>query len=341
MITSHPELVSGSYTNNKKILKQVQDDVSGSVKDYISLMKPRVMSLVVFTSLCGLLLARGTVHPFLGLVAIICISLGAGASAAINMWYDRDIDRIMRRTQNRPLVRGSIDPEEALSFGIILGFFSVFLMALCINFIAAALLCITILYYVFIYTIWLKRTSPQNIVIGGVAGALPPVIGMAVVENSISIEAIALFMIIFLWTPPHSWALALWRMDDYKNSKVPMMPLVKGELYTKYLVVFYSILMIVASLLPFFLGMAGSYYLVIAGILDVGFLYYVTRLFVYAPSLRASTSSRGNPTLNTKEMDCRVGANAPPRNDDSDAKRLFFYSIFYLFMIFLILGMRI
>ncbi|QQV74949.1 Protoheme IX farnesyltransferase [Rickettsia tillamookensis] len=277
-----------------------------TVKDYILLMKPRVMSLVIFTGFVGMWLAPYSVHPFIAGIAVVCIALGAGSAGAINMWYDRDIDSLMKRTQKRPIVRGAIEPDEALSFGLITGFFAVFFMALCVNLLASFLLLFTIFYYICIYTIWLKRRSIQNIVIGGVSGALPPVIGYAAVSNTISLESITLFLIIFIWTPPHSWALALFCNDDYKNCKVPMMPAVKGNLYTKKQILIYSILLFIVSLMPFFIGMNNFIYLIISGILGLIFLYYSGSLFYDTP-------------------------------DNKQAKRFFAYSIFYLFFIFLLL----
>jgi len=291
---------------SKNYSKENQIDNS-TIWDYFLLMKPRVMSLVVFTAFIAMIIAPGHIHPLLGFVAIMCISLGAGSAAVINMWYDLDIDKIMQRTQNRPLVKGTIDPQEALSFGLFLGFFSCLIMAVSVNILSAFLLLSTILYYVFIYTIWLKRTSPQNVVIGGVAGALPPMIGWASVTGNISLESLSLFLIIFMWTPPHSWALALLRRDDYQNCAVPMMPLAKGVNYTKKLILFYSVLMVVSTLAPYFLGISNSYYLITALILDIIFLYYAIALLI----------SKNDKSLN------------------SNSKKLFFYSIFYLFMVFL------
>ncbi|WP_040257506.1 heme o synthase [Rickettsia hoogstraalii] len=278
-----------------------------TVKDYILLMKPRVMSLVIFTGFVGMWLAPYSMHPFIAGIAVVCIALGAGSAGAINMWYDRDIDSLMKRTQKRPIVRGAIEPDEALSFGLITGFFAVFFMALCVNLFASFLLLFTIFYYICIYTIWLKRRSIQNIVIGGVSGALPPVIGYAAVSNTISLESIILFLIIFIWTPPHSWALALFCNDDYKNCKVPMMPAVKGNLYTKKQILIYSILLFIVSLMPFFIGMNNFIYLITSGILGLVFLYYSGSLFYDTP-------------------------------DNKQAKRFFAYSIFYLFFIFLLLS---
>lgn len=273
--------------------------------DYILLMKPRVMSLVVFTAICGMLLAPQSVHPLIAFEVVLFIALGAGGAAAINMWYDLDIDRIMRRTQKRPTATGLIDAEEALAFGVIFSLFSVFLMALFINLLSAIFLAITILYYVFIYTMWLKRSSIYNVVIGGVSGALPPVIGWSAVMNNISIEAITLFLIIFAWTPPHSWALALLKSEEYNKCKIPMMPVVKGILYTKKQIIYYTILMIVISLLPYFLEMANKFYLLASLALNAGFLYFAIKL----------------------------------HNSDNNlyARKLFWYSIFYLFAIFALL----
>ena len=266
-------------------------------------MKPRVMSLVVFTAFCGLSLAPGNIHPLIAISAILFITIGAGSAAAINMWYDRDIDAIMKRTQKRPIITGAINPDEALSFGIVTGVLSVILMALCVNITSAILLSITILYYVFIYTIWLKRSSIQNVVIGGAAGALPPMIGWAAVSGEVSWQSFTLFAIIFMWTPPHSWALALFRVQDYRDCGVPMMPVIKGDQYTIKQILFYSILMVITTLLPYILGMSGQIYLAIALTLGAGFMYYTVKLF-------------GD-------------------NDNKYAKKLFWYSIFYLFTIFL------
>lgn len=284
---------------------KVQDDSKegSTVKDYIMLMKPRVMSLVVFTAFCGLWIAPGEIHPIIGFASILFVTIAAGASAAINMWYDRDIDAIMKRTQQRPIITGRVEPDEALSFGVIAGVLSVLLMALCVNIVSAALLAFTILYYVFIYTMWLKRSSINNVVIGGVSGALPPMIGWASVTNDISLQSFSLFAIIFMWTPPHSWALALFRLQDYKDCNVPMMPVVKGELYTKKQIVIYSILMAITVSMPYFLNIANIAYLIISTIMSIVFLYYVILLF-------------------------KNGSTAP-------AKKLFWFSILYLFVVFL------
>ncbi|HJD55821.1 MAG TPA: heme o synthase [Rickettsia endosymbiont of Pyrocoelia pectoralis] len=288
------------------LTKSIVNYPQSTFKDYFLLLKPRVMSLVIFTGFSGMWLAPSSGHPLISVTALICIALGAGSAAAINMWYDRDIDALMKRTQNRPIIRGAVEPDEALSFGLIIGFFSVFFMALCVNLLSAFLLGFTIFYYICIYTMWLKRSSIQNIVIGGVAGALPPIIGFAAVNNNISLESIILFLIIFIWTPPHSWALALFCNEDYKSCGVPMMPVVKGGLYTKKQILFYSILLFIVSLMPYFIGMGNIIYLIIATILNIGFLYYSVSLFYDTP-------------------------------DNKQAKRFFAYSIFYLFCIFLLL----
>jgi protoheme IX farnesyltransferase len=232
--------------------------------DYIEILKPRVMSLVVFTGLVGLIVAPGHLHPILAAVAVLCIAIGAGAAGAINMWYDRDIDAIMRRTAGRPLPTGRMMPGEALGFGSVLAAGSVLMMGLAVNWVAAALLALTIGFYVFVYTIWLKRRTPQNIVIGGAAGAFPPLIGWAAVTGDVGWGAIALFAIIFLWTPPHFWALSLYRTDDYARAGVPMLPVVCGPRETKRQMLVYTLALWPASLAPWLLGMAGALYAVSA-----------------------------------------------------------------------------
>ena len=288
-----------------QIATHAQLDMRASVKDYIMLMKPRVMSLVVFTAFCGLWIAPGNIHPIIAFSTILFVTIGAGSAAAINMWYDRDIDAIMKRTQKRPIITGAIEPDEALSFGIITGVVSVLLMALCVNIVSAGLLALTILYYIFIYTMWLKRSSIQNVVIGGAAGAFPPMIGFAAVTNDITLQSFVLFAIIFIWTPPHSWALALFRLQDYRDCSVPMMPVIKGEEYTKKQIMFYSILMVIIVAIPYFLNIANMGYFVISSIMSIIFLYYAALLF--------------------------------KDNGFMAAKKLFWFSILYLFTIFLAL----
>ncbi len=203
------------------------------VADFVELLKPRVMSLVVFSGFAGLMVAPGELHPVLAAVAILCIAVGAGASGAINMWYDRDIDAVMQRTRHRPIPAGRVDPHEAVSFGVVLAIGAVALMALAVNWLAAGLLALTIAFYVFVYTMWLKRRTPQNIVIGGAAGAFPPMIGWAAVTGGVDLAPVALFLLIFMWTPPHFWALALYRSGDYARAGVPMLPVVAGARATK------------------------------------------------------------------------------------------------------------
>lgn len=226
------------------------------VGDYVEILKPRVMSLVVFTGFVGLMIAPGHLHPVLAAAAVLCIAIGAGAAGAINMWYDRDIDAVMRRTAGRPLPAGRMNPGEALGFGVVLAVGAVLVMALAVNWVAAALLALTIGFYVFVYTIWLKRRTPQNIVIGGAAGAFPPLIGWAATTGNIGWGAIALFAIIFFWTPPHFWALALYRAGDYAEAGVPMLPVVAGRRETKRQMLLYTLVLWPVSLAPFALGIA-------------------------------------------------------------------------------------
>ncbi len=231
-----------------------------AVGDYVALLKPRVMSLVVFTGFVGLYLAPGHLHPVLTMVAMLCIAVGAGASGAINMWYDRDIDGLMRRTAGRPLPAGRMAAGDALGFGAVLAVASVLVMGLGVNWAAAALLALTIAFYVFVYTAWLKRRTPQNIVIGGAAGAFPPVVGWAAVTGDIGLPSLLLFALIFFWTPPHFWALALYRAGDYAKAGVPMLPVVAGARETKKQILAYTLLLWPIALAPAFLGLAGWLY---------------------------------------------------------------------------------
>ena len=231
-----------------------------ALADALALLKPRVMSLVVFTGAVGLVIAPGTIHPVIAAVAVLCIAVGAGGSAAINMWYDRDIDAVMTRTRARPIPAGRVEPGAALGLGIVLSAASTALMGLAVNWVAAGLLAFTIFFYVVIYTMWLKRRTPQNIVIGGAAGAFPPMIGWAAVTGGIDPTSIALFGIIFLWTPPHFWALALVRSADYEAAKVPMLPVVAGERSTRRWIVAYALLLVPVSLSPCATGAAGAVY---------------------------------------------------------------------------------
>jgi protoheme IX farnesyltransferase len=230
------------------------------VGDYIALLKPRVMSLVVFTALVGLMIAPGHVHPVLAITSILCIAVGAGASGALNMWYDADIDALMSRTSKRPVPTGRVTPEEALAFGLILSFFSVMTLGILVNWVAGALLAFTIFFYAVVYTMWLKRWTAQNIVIGGAAGALPPVVAWAAATGSLSVEPILLFLVIFFWTPPHFWALALFRSDDYARAGVPMLPVVAGPDATRLQILLYTIVLVAVATAPWALGYFDAVY---------------------------------------------------------------------------------
>ena len=251
---------------------------SSEVKDWIALLKPRVMSLVVFSGLIGLLVAPGHLNPVLAFTAVLCIAVAAGACGAINMWYDRDIDAVMRRTRLRPIPAGRIEPGAALGFGITLAVGAVLIMGLAVNHVAAALLALSIGFYVFVYTMWLKRRTPQNIVIGGAAGAFPPVIGWAAVTGSVELIPLLLFAIIFIWTPPHFWSLALFANDDYRRANVPMLPVVAGGKQTRRQIVLYTLVLVPLSLAPWLLGFSGPVYAVAAGVLGLGFLVSVWRV---------------------------------------------------------------
>ena len=231
-----------------------------TVGDYIALMKPRVMSLVVFTALVGLAVAPGSLHPVTAFTALLCIAVGAGASGALNMWYDADVDAVMTRTARRPVPMGRVRPGEALAFGLTLGSFAVVVLGLLVNWVASALLAFTIFFYVVIYTIWLKRSTPQNIVIGGAAGAFPPMIGWAAVTGSLSLEPVLLFLIIFFWTPPHFWALALYRTDDYARAGIPMLPVVSGDASTRRQILLYTLILVPLGVAPWAFGYAGALY---------------------------------------------------------------------------------
>jgi heme o synthase len=245
-------------------------------RDFLALTKPRVMSLVVFTGLCGLLAAPGSIHPVLGFTAILCIALGAGAAGALNQWYESDIDAQMKRTEGRPLPAGRMERQSALHFGVGLSFASVILLGVATNWFAALLLAASILYYVLIYTVWLKRRTPQNIVIGGAAGAFPPVIGWAAVTGSLALLPALMFALIFFWTPPHSWALALFVRSDYARAGVPMMPVVAGEKSTRVQIIGYTLLMAVVALLPWGLGETGWLY---GGIALAGTAIFIVMAF--------------------------------------------------------------
>jgi len=277
----------------------------GTVGDYIALLKPRVMSLVIFTAFVGYVLAPGALHPVLGAIAILAVAVGAGASGAINMWYDRDIDAVMARTKGRPIPAGRVNADEALAFGVVLSIGSVVVMGLAVNWLAAGLLALTIGYYVFFYTMWLKRRTPQNIVVGGAAGAFPPMIGWAAATGEVSIESLVLFAIIFMWTPPHFWALALDRSGDYRAAGVPMLPVVAGRAETSRQIVIYSVLLAPLGVAPWWLGFAGPFYGSVAAVLGGVFLLGAVRVW-----------------RDDQERHCR---------------QLFGFSILYLFAIFAML----
>ncbi|WP_188052999.1 MULTISPECIES: heme o synthase [unclassified Sphingosinithalassobacter] len=276
-------------------------------RDFLALTKPRVMTLVVFTGLCGMLAAPQPIHPVLGFTAILCIALGAGAAGALNQWYEADLDAKMKRTQGRPLPAGRMDRQSALHFGVGVAVASVVLMFFAINLLAAAILAASILFYVLVYTVWLKRRTPQNIVIGGAAGAFPPLIGWAAATGEVALLPVLLFALVFLWTPPHFWALALFVKTDYANAGVPMLPVVAGERVTRHQVGLYSLPMAAVAVAPWPLGLTGALYGVIAVAATALFL-----LFAAAIALR--TTGEGD-------------AMRPE-------KRLFRYSILYLFLLF-------
>ena len=248
------------------------------VADFVELLKPRVMALVVFTGFVGMVMAPGHLHPVLAGVAVLCIAVGAGAAGAINMWYERDIDALMRRTAGRPLPTGRMMPGEALGFGVVLAVGAVLVMGLAATWVAAELLALTIGFYVFVYTIWLKRRTPQNIVIGGAAGAFPPIIGWAAVSGDVGWGAIALFAVIFFWTPPHFWALSLYRADDYAAASVPMLPVVAGPRETKRQMLLYTLVLWPATAAPWLLGVAGGLYA--AGALLLSAMFTVSAIRV-------------------------------------------------------------
>lgn len=249
-----------------------------TIGDYFELLKPRVMSLVVFSAFVGLWIAPGHIHPYLGFLTILSIAFGAGASGAINMWYDRDIDVVMSRTKKRPLPRGVIEPDDALFLGIFLTCISVSILGLSANWLSALLLGFASFFYIFIYTMWLKRSTSQNIVIGGAAGAFPPMIGWVAVTGEITIEPIVLFLIIFFWTPPHFWALSLYKSKDYKKAKIPMMPLTAGERSTKIQMLVYTLLLLPLVMVPYFIGMVGIIYLL--GSIVLGLIFIVSAVCV-------------------------------------------------------------
>jgi protoheme IX farnesyltransferase len=282
-----------------------------SVGDWITLLKPRVMSLVVFTGLVGLLIAPGRMHPVIAVASVLAIAVGSGAAGTINMWYDRDIDALMRRTASRPIPAGRIAPQAALGYGITLAAASVVLMGLAANALAAGLLAASIAFYVFIYTMWLKRRTPQNIVIGGAAGAFPPLIGWAAASGSVDIMPLLLFAIVFFWTPPHFWSLALFAHGDYARAGVPMLPVTHGARETRRQIFIYTMLLVPLTLVPWELGLAGNLYGISALVLGVGYLFASWRVLADVQD-----------------------QNGVSRSKDRPAKMAFRFSIFYLFCLF-------
>jgi heme o synthase len=281
---------------------RVEPSIAGA-GDYLELMKPRVMSLVVFTALVGLVVAPGHIHPVIALTALLCIAVGAGAAGALNMWYDADIDARMTRTAGRPIPRGQVTPGEAAGFGMTLAAFSIVTLGLMVNWLAAALLAFTIFFYVVIYTMWLKRSTPQNIVIGGAAGALPPMIGWAAVTGGFAVEPTVLFLIIFFWTPPHFWALSLYRTEDYARAGIPMLPVVAGDRETRRQIVLYTLILAPLGVTPWLLGYAGLAY---------GVAAITTGAVMIALALRVFAERKGH----------------------TACKQLFAFSILYLFLLF-------
>ena len=286
---------------------RIAEPSMAGVGDYVALMKPRVMSLVIFTALTGMAVAPGSMHPAIGFTALLCIAVGAGAAGALNMWYDADIDAVMTRTRGRPVPMGRVKPGEALAFGLTLAGFAVVVLGLLVNVLASALLAFTIFFYVVIYTVWLKRWTPQNIVIGGAAGAFPPMIGWAAATGSLSIEPVLLFMIIFFWTPPHFWALALTRTEDYARAGVPMLPVVAGEVSTRRQILAHTLILVPLGIAPWALGLAGPLY---------GLTSIVTGAIMLALAWQVFNERRPA---------------------ERASKHLFAFSILYLFLLFAVL----
>lgn len=283
-----------------------QEEYLPGVGDFLALLKPRVMSLVIFTAIIGMVMAPGDIHPVIGFTAILCIAVGAGASGCLNMWYEADLDALMERTKDRPIPAGRMDPQTALHFGVGLATASVLVMGLMVNVVAGALLLMTILFYVVVYTIWLKRRTSMNIVIGGAAGAFPPMIAWAAVTGGVSLESIVMFGIIFMWTPPHFWSLSLFACKDYKAAGIPMLPVVSGEAETRKQILIYTLFMVPVTLLPWILEFAGPVYGITAAISGAIFIW--------------------------------MSISLARKKDIKTAKKTFFYSIFYLFLLFAVMG---
>lgn len=284
----------------------IREDYLPGARDFLALLKPRVMSLVVFTAFIGMVVAPGDIHPVIAFTALLCIAVGAGAAGCLNMWYEADLDALMKRTADRPIPSGRIDRQTALHFGIALSCASVLVMGLMVNIVAGALLLMTILFYVVVYTIWLKRRTSMNIVIGGAAGAFPPMIAWAAVTGDVSLESIALFGIIFMWTPPHFWSLSLFSCKDYKAAGIPMLPVVSGEDETRKQILIYTLLMVPVSLLPWVMGFAGPVYGVTAAASGAVFIW--------------------------------LSLSLARKKDIKSARKTFFYSLVYLFLLFAVMG---
>ncbi len=298
--------MSGSIPTAAEALPQETE-----VADWIALLKPRVMSLVVYTGAVGIIVAPGHLHPVLAFTAVLCIAIGAGACGAINMWYDRDIDALMKRTRNRPIPAGRMPANSALAFGVVLAVASVVTMYLATNILAAGVLTLSILFYVFVYTVWLKRRTPQNIVIGGAAGAFPAVIGWAAVTGNITLVPLVLFAIVFFWTPPHFWSLALFANADYVRAGVPMLPVVSGARHTRRQILAYTVILVALSVVPWVIGFSGRLYVSAAAVLGLGFLVHAWRV------LRETQDATGVSLAG-----------------DAAAKATFRFSISYLFLLF-------
>lgn len=302
--------INGANLRNQVILF-IEPRIEASYYQWLTLLKPRVLVLVVFTGICGILLAPGHSNPFLDFISILCISTASGACGAINMWFDRDIDAVMRRTCFRPIPAGKLAPNQVLAFGIILAVGSVLLMGLALNMFATCILMTSIIFYLIVYTGWLKRRTPQNIVIGGAAGAFPPVIGWASVTGNVEFMPLLMFTIIFFWTPPHFWCLALWTKDDYTKADVPMLPITAGELHTRKLIIWYTIILIFLSEAPIITDSADMFYTLIASAIGCKYIFHTYNVL-------NDYQDNGGKSL----------------SGDAPAKRAFRYSIWYLFSLF-------
>jgi heme o synthase len=293
-------------SHNESVLPSAVGDYAAGPAEFFALLKPRVMSLVVWTALAGLLVAPIHVHPVIAVASILAIAVGAGAAGALNMWWDADIDALMARTRSRPVPAGLIEPREALFFGLTLSLVAVLTLAAAANLMAAALLAFTIFFYAVVYTMWLKRSTPQNIVIGGAAGALPPVVGYAVATGSVTLDSFVLFAIIFVWTPPHFWALALVKSGDYARAGVPMLPNVKGPSRTRLEILIYTLVLVPLGTLPWFMGTGGKIYAAAAIVAGAGMAFMAVRVFSIREGSRANKA----------------------------AMQMFGFSILYLFLLF-------